>query len=230
MRLFATDTTWLAGSGAVGTATKVGNQYRITGYWQYASGAQNATAFTMNCALQENGTPLKNPDGTPTIVSVVLMKDEITVHATWNAMGLVASGTHAFEAKDVLVSEDRLFYTHKPVIAQPLYQYPFLQMAEVVLASTVCGMGFHFLDLCDKAITGKASAEKGTYEKYENIAIAYNKLFDKFLALRQKMHYALDVSWQQCMDNKPIKPAALFKVSSTANACTNMLREVVSAL
>ncbi len=94
------------GSGGVfGTAEKTGNHYKISGKWKYATGAPYLTHFTLNAAIWENGTELKNPDGTPLIRSFIIPAGNVTVIEDWNSMGLKATVTHSFEVKEEVITE-----------------------------------------------------------------------------------------------------------------------------
>src|SRR4051812_18359259 len=89
----------IAGSGAVGVATKEPMGFRINGSWKYASGSVHATAFTVNCMDPE----------TQQVSSFFLLPGEVTVHPTWNSMGMVATASNSFEVKDRLVGPERQF-------------------------------------------------------------------------------------------------------------------------
>jgi alkylation response protein AidB-like acyl-CoA dehydrogenase len=127
----------IAGSGAVGTANAVPGGFRINGSWKYASGSLHATAFTVNCSV--NGE----------VNSFFLLPGEITVHRTWNSMGMIATGSNSFEAKDQHAGPERRFII-KPenaVLKDAIYQYPFLQLAETTLAMNLSGMALRFIEL-----------------------------------------------------------------------------------
>lgn len=129
----------IAGSGAVGTAHKEPTGFRINGSWKYASGSLHATAFTVNCMIAE----------TKEVSSFFLLPHEVTVHRTWNSMGMIATGSHSFEVKDQLVGPERQFIIspERAVLKEPVYQYPFLQFAETTLAVNLSGMALRFIEL-----------------------------------------------------------------------------------
>ena len=128
-----------AGSGAVGTADKEPDGFRINGSWKYASGSLHATAFTVNCAI----------NGTDEIRSFFLLPNEVIVKHTWNAMGMVATGSHSFEAKDQHIGTERQFIItpDHATLNDDIYQYPFLQLAEATLAANISGMALRFAEL-----------------------------------------------------------------------------------
>ena len=131
----------LAGSGAVGTASKEPTGFRINGSWKYASGSLHATMFTVNCMDPE----------TKQVTSFFLLPHEVTVHRTWNSMGMIATGSHSFEVKDQLVKPERQFIIdlEHAVFKDPVYQYPFLPLAEITLTVNLSGMALRFIELSE---------------------------------------------------------------------------------
>lgn len=216
---------FLAGSGSVtGTAEKTGNQYTITGKWPYASGANEATAFTANCIVTEKGKPVKDDNGKHKIISVVLLKAEVTVSNDWNAMGMIATASHSFEVKDLKIGEDRTFdMSAKPVVSGSLYYYPFQQLSEATLTINMCGMAIHFMDLFKTMMT-----EEGIGN--ESIMNTYESMLQKFQNARQKLYYAIDMSWQVCAANKEISQSVLYKVSVASSTCMEIIRNSVNTL
>src|SRR5688572_19738660 len=157
-KIFLEKNVCFAGSGAVmGTATQRNGNYIINGYWKYATGSPMATVFTINCQVIENGSPLHDETGAPMVRSFILKKDEVQIHRTWNAMGMIATGSHAFEIRDLVVPSNRAFNIHPrfAVEKDTIFQYPFLQLAETTLAVNISGMAIRFLDLCQQIISDR---------------------------------------------------------------------------
>ena len=133
----------IAGSGkAAGTAKRVGDGYEITGYWDHATGANYATAFTANCIVEAEGEQVIQP--------FLFLRDEVTIHQNWNSMGMIATGSHSFEVSRLYVKSNRGFHIggEYAKLPHPDYQYPFLAFAETTLAVNMSGMAMCFLDLC----------------------------------------------------------------------------------
>ena len=79
--LFNNRTLCIAGSGkSSGIARIIDGGYEVTGYWDYATGASHATAFTANCMIESNGNILKNEDGTTFVQPFLFFKDEVRIH------------------------------------------------------------------------------------------------------------------------------------------------------
>ena len=172
----------IAGSGApAGEAVPVPGGYRISGKWDYASGAMHARAFTANCAVVSDG-------GQREIRPFLFRPEEVTVHPTWNTIGLVATGSHSFEVRDVVIPADRCFAI-EPSQAKdgdPVYRYPFLQLAEATLTANLSGMGMHYLDCC-----GELFRQRDRMAATVKLEEASGILDD----LRIQFYQALDESW-----------------------------------
>ncbi len=150
--IVADDRVCFAGSGApTGLARITEKGYEVSGYWKYASGSIHATVFTANCVLTKEGVPLRNEDGTTVVRAFLFKRDEVTLHLRWEGMGMIATGSHDFEVRPIVLDPDRCFIIDPghAVMKQALYQFPFLPMAEATLAANLSGMGVRFMDLCE---------------------------------------------------------------------------------
>ena len=169
----------LAGSGtASGRAEEVDGGYRVEGRWAYASGAVHATAFTANCVLYKDGVPQVEGAGDPLVRPFLFLPEEVTVHFDWNAVGLVATGSHGFSVRELFVPAERVFVIAPEAAADddPLYRYPFLPLAEATLAANTSGLAQHFLDCCAEWGLGGAELEAGRLELAERRTVFYREL------------------------------------------------------
>ncbi len=223
--IMSSDKACIAGSGDnSGTAELKGGKYTINGKWAYASGAGEATAFTVNCKVVEGGK-------TTGTISVVLMKDEVTVNDDWNGMGMAATNSCSFEVKGVTVGEDRIFRINdNPTAPNAIYAYPFLQLAEATLAANLCGMAYHFMDLCKTVIEEKDESTSEARDYKDSLIDSYNTLSKKLHNQRQKLYYAVDMSWQLCSANKNVSQSVLYKVTSAAAVSVTVIRDCVNFL
>jgi alkylation response protein AidB-like acyl-CoA dehydrogenase len=159
--LFSDRQVCFAGSGrAAGTARVMASGYEVTGRWSYASGAPHATAFTANCLIEKDGAILQNEDGSPMVRAFIFLKDEVTVQEDWKAMGMIATASHSFEVIRQSVPADRCFTidSDHAFLSQPVYRYPFLQLAETTLAVNSSGMAVRFMDLCEEVFARRSAS------------------------------------------------------------------------
>jgi indole-3-acetate monooxygenase len=168
----------LAGSGtASGRADLVHGGYRVSGRWAYASGAAHATAFTANCVIYEDGLPIMDGAG-PLVRPFLFLREEVAVDQDWNAVGLVATGSHGFVVKDLVVPAGRAFRIAAEAAFDddPLYRYPFMPLAEATLAANSSGMARHFLDCCAEMGVGGPDLEAASLALEERRMIFYREL------------------------------------------------------
>jgi alkylation response protein AidB-like acyl-CoA dehydrogenase len=222
-----------AGSGAVGgTAQLSDGGYVLNGSWKYASGANHATIFTANCIMQDaKGNNLIDEEGLPLIKSFILRQDQVTILPGWSYVGLVATGSHAFEANNILVPFNRTFEINKDIqVPTEGFDYPFLQLAETTLAVNSAGMAAHFIDLIADTFASRSGQNRYT--------IAQVTYFHSLLArCRSELQHAriyfydqFDLSWSELMSNGKIADLKLKEVSNSSRKLAHTSRRVCDEL
>ncbi|GAB6899233.1 acyl-CoA dehydrogenase family protein [Kineosporia succinea] len=88
----------MAGVGSPrGEARAVEGGYRVTGRWSLASGCLHATWIVGGAHTAEG------------FRCFLMRAGEVTIHRTWDALGLRGTGSHDFSASDVFVPTERVF-------------------------------------------------------------------------------------------------------------------------
>lgn len=225
--LFHDENMCIAGSGAVsGTAHITKTGFIIEGRWKYASGAPHATAFTMNCFIQENNKPLTNPDGTPQIFSFILKRDEVVIHDTWNSMGMIATGSHTFEVKGVSVPSNRRFridpgYT---VLDNVIFKFPFLQLAETTLAANISGMTMRFIELARAILSERGiHNSKALLQQIVRSEIQLNHH-------RQLFFDHVETSWETFSAESQLPNTILSQISNLSQSLVRESRSIMNIL
>lgn len=219
----------IAGSGAAtGTAEISGEGYIINGSWKYASGVQHATHITVNCVITENNLAVLKPDGTELILPFILKRADITLLPGWKYMGMIATGSDAYEITGVYVDKTHCFKidAEAAVIDAQLYRYPFMQLAEATLAANLAGMAVHFADLCTSAFANKATNLRRV--SAANVATMMDALETQTALLdqiRAAFFDTVNASWQQPGDDNLLQ-----QVSRTSRVLAKTARECVDAL
>jgi len=225
--IFNTHNVCLAGSGAAsGTAEQTQDGYVLNGAWNYASGAHHATHFTANCIITQNGKQLLDEAGEPIILPFIVDKKNVSLLPTWEYMGMVATGSHSFEMKDVHVPANRRFKIdaqHVKVTGK-LYQYPFMQLAEATLAVNLSGMAMHFIDLFREVFKERQHHPRITSSQKELVSHTLLKKTQELNEARSALFWAVDVSWEETTD------ANLKDVSRTSRVLAANVREAVAEL
>jgi indole-3-acetate monooxygenase len=220
--IFNNDSVCIAGSGAAtGSAELVGGQYKIKGTWKYASGILYATALTVNCMIIEDGKQPRNADGTPIIASFILSREQIKLIESWNAMGMIATASHSFEVKDVIVPIDRCFIIspEKAILKDPIFQYPFLQLAESTLAVNISGMVVRFIECAETIFNDKLLSKR----QIEEALLRLNNS-------RMRFFSAIDSSWKALVDTSAVSNEIQSQVSSESHNLVTVAMSVVNSL
>ncbi|MGI4749079.1 MAG: acyl-CoA dehydrogenase [Janthinobacterium lividum] len=231
--IFADPKVCLAGSGASnGTATISGNGFVLNGSWKYASGAQHATHFTANCVVKEAQEIILGDDGQPLVLSFVIDKKNVKLITAWKYTGMMGTGSDAFEINNLKVTADRSFKINPDfaLVEQPLYRYPFRQLAEATLAANLSGMAIHFMDLAEVIFQEKIGLNKLSINQKTVLRNTFRNLETEFNWLRQEFYFALNKSWFLLDDEKSMLKEALQQVSKTSRLLAKKSRETVDEL
>ncbi len=117
-----------------GEAVRQGDDYHVSGHWQWGSGSNNADYFIGGCIVKE-----ENEKTTQRIL--VFRADQIALRDTWHVMGLKGSASH-----DVAVTQTRVKVAHSFSIAtdaphsnSPLYRISFFGILASGIAA--CALG-----------------------------------------------------------------------------------------
>jgi alkylation response protein AidB-like acyl-CoA dehydrogenase len=134
-RLFAPDSeNRFSGQGTpTGMLKKVEGGYRLNGRWSYASGIHHAT-FTHSAALLDDGSgnPAKDEQGDVIVLCAHAPVGEHELIGNWDVLGLNATGSIDYAAKDIFIPDDMVF----PILtAQPHRQKEFFSLGVVGLAA-----------------------------------------------------------------------------------------------
>lgn len=231
--IFSDPKACFAGSGAVGgKAQETLNGYLITGFWKYASGALHATIFTANCVIIDaNGFPILDEEGKEIIKSFILKKEEVKIVSEWSYFGLVATGSHAFEVNDLEVLPNRSFEINESIeLENPIFQYPFLQLAETTLTVNNSGMAIHFIELVEEYFYKRSGLKRYSEEQIQFFENELSILKNKFYSIREEFFAAADESWQQLVTRQKIEEELLNKVSNLSRKLSHTARKTVDTL
>lgn len=161
-KLFIQPEICIAGSGALsGKAEKIDGGYIVNGSWKYASGASHSSFFSISCILTQNGEPLKDKKRGFKTRSFIIPKHQAIIFRLWNSYVLKATASYDFKVEDVLVPDYLSFSLAEPPMFADgsLYKFPFLQLAEALLAITMSGMAIHFIDLLEALVKEKLQTD-----------------------------------------------------------------------
>ncbi|MCZ7497325.1 acyl-CoA dehydrogenase [Agrobacterium tumefaciens] len=116
-----------------GMLKKVDGGYLLNGKWAYGSGIHHAT-FTHSAALLDdgNGQPAKDENGDVIVLCAHAPVGDHELLGNWDVIGLQATGSIDYAAKDVFIPEDMVF----PILtAEPQRMKEFFSLGVVGLAA-----------------------------------------------------------------------------------------------
>jgi len=231
--VLSNDKVCFAGSGAAtGIASRTSGGYIINGQWKYASGSLHATVFTANCVLQKDGATEHNKDGSPRVAAFLFHKEEVILHALWKSMGMIATGSHSFAVNQLVVPENRRFTVDgkHALLKDPVYQYPFMQLAETTLSVNLSGLAVRFMDLCDALFSERIKHQDGSGSTrrvpHERLAAA-RVAMDQY---RHDFYSAVETSWDICRRGDVIPRGILNQTSKKSYALAQGALRLVDEL
>lgn len=148
--IYGTDPYVITG-GAVaptGKAIRVDGGYRVTGRWQWGSGAQNCQWICGGALLMEGDKPRRFDSGEPEIHLMVFAASQVEILDTWNPSGLRGTGSHDFQVHEAFVPEGRstILGVTRPHIQTPLYRFPFFGLMAVSVCAVALGIARRAID------------------------------------------------------------------------------------
>ncbi|MBB5610931.1 MULTISPECIES: acyl-CoA dehydrogenase [unclassified Janthinobacterium] len=224
----------LGGSGAPsGFADEDGDGYRISGRWDYASGAPMATHFTLNAVLRVDGQPVLDEHGAPRIRAFLVPAAQVQLIASWNSIGMRASASHSYRIDDAWVSKEHGFTIDAASACAdgPLYRYPFYSLAYVTLAANVAGMASHFMQLAQECIRHRRHAGKDLpLIEVPEVAALLRAKHHAFDTVRARFYAALDTSWAKVASGMELSASDMAEVQDTSLDLTAVARAAVNQL
>ncbi|HEY1152007.1 MAG TPA: acyl-CoA dehydrogenase [Pseudoduganella sp.] len=224
----------LAGSGApTGHAEREGDGYRITGRWDYASGAPMATHFTLNAVLRENGKPLRDEQGAPRIRAFVVPAAQVSVIPTWHSIGMRASASHSYSIQGQRVAATHAFTidASHATAPGPLYRFPFYPLAYITLAANLAGMARHFIALAQDAISRRKHAMSGLplVERPE-VERLLREADEGLVAARAEAYARLDAVWAHVAAGREAPAGEITALQDASLAMVAAARHAVDGL
>jgi indole-3-acetate monooxygenase len=225
--LFAPRAAVVAGSGAPGgIAERVAGGFRVSGRWRYASGAHYATVFTASCRITQGGKPV--PHVTTALIRAMSFRPaDVTIHDTWDASGLRATGSHDMAVSNVFVPAAATFsvFVDQPREAGPLYRLPFEILTELPVSAVALGAAQRAVDEFESLACHKP-AHGGTapLEQSATVRDAISSARARIGASRLSLYAQADSVWEAAQAGG--RPDPHVGTQLTVNA----VRELVAAV
>jgi alkylation response protein AidB-like acyl-CoA dehydrogenase len=169
-----------AGQAApTGKAERVGDSYRISGSFSFGSGLPNAAWVVGGYILHEDGVPVLNAHGLPTMLIAFAPRAKVELLGNWEVLGLRGTGSYDFRVEEQLVHRDFAFEVGN---------------AEAQRGGALYRMGFNALPALCHSSFGVGCAQRAidewtalaqTKRRANGKLVAETETFQKDLALSQ---------------------------------------------
>lgn len=224
----------LAGSGApTGFAEREGDGFRITGRWDYASGAPMATHFTLNAVLRENGQPLRDENGAPRISAFAVPAAQVSIVPTWHSVGLRATASHSYSIQGQWVPSSHGFVIDAAhaTAPGPLYQFPFYPLAYITLAANLAGMARHFVGLARDSIARRKHTMSGQpLVQRPEVERLLHDAQTQLVQARDHAYALLDRAWARVAAGEEVPQAEIESLQDASLSLVAASRSAVDGL
>lgn len=208
----------------MGKAMAEGENYRVTGRWQWGSGSANCTWLCGGCTVWENGEMKRLASGAPDTRMMVFPASEATLHDTWHVMGLKGTGSGDIEVKDILVPRGRSvsLVADKPREAGALFKFPAFGLLALGVSAVALGNARGALDAFHALATVKKSqGSSKTLSERQTMQADFARCEAAWRAARAYLFAEIDRVWTiaQGEGDIPMEARADLRL-----ACTHMTR------
>lgn len=208
----------------MGKAVVDGDDYIVSGRWQWGSGSANCTWLCGGSMVFEDGELRKLPSGRPDARMMVFPAEQAKLIDTWHVMGLKGTGSGDIAVDNIRVPKGRSvsLVADKPHADGALYKFPAFGLLSLGVAATAMGNAKGALQaFADLAGAKKNQGSAKTLSERATIQSEMAKLTAAFRAARAYLHDEIELTWEvaQNSDDIPVERRAALRM-----ACTHMVR------
>lgn len=208
----------------MGKAIVDGDDYIVSGRWQWGSGSANCTWLCGGSMVFEDGELRTLPSGRPDARMMIFPAEEVELLDTWRVMGLKGTGSGDIEVKDLRVPKARSvsLVADRPTIDGALYKFPAFGLLSLGVAATAMGNAKGALQsFIDLASVKKNQGSRKTLGERNIIQAEGAQMMASFRAARAYLHDEIEKTWDvaQNSDDIPVERRAALRM-----ACTHMVR------
>jgi alkylation response protein AidB-like acyl-CoA dehydrogenase len=104
----------------IGRAVAVDGGFDVSGRWPFASGSSHATWFAAECKIYDGDALRRDADGNERTKMLFVPVAEVTVHDTWDTLGLRGTASNDFSIEHAFVPETRGFQV---LVDPPMHEW-----------------------------------------------------------------------------------------------------------
>ncbi|MDO9222395.1 MAG: acyl-CoA dehydrogenase family protein [Caulobacter sp.] len=182
----------------MGRAVEDGDDWIVTGRWQWGSGSQNAGWIAGGAVLMGPDGPRLDEDGRPLHRMMIFPAAEVELIDTWRTSGLCGTGSLDFQVKDLRVPKARsVALQSDPVtVDTPLARFPiFCTLALGVAAVALGNARGALLAAGGAAQTKKAAGSQRAMAERNVVQADYARAVAKLSAARAHYFETIGALW-----------------------------------
>lgn len=208
----------------MGRAYDEGDNYRVTGRWQWGSGSANCNWLCGGCIVFRGEEMVRLPSGAPDNRMMVFPAGDAELIDTWHTMGLKGTGSGDIAVSDILVPKGRSvsLVADRPRESGALYAFPAFGLLALGVAAAASGNARAALsEFRDLALAKKNQGSAKTLSERAVIQSEYARLDACLTAARAYLLHEIDRSWDAARAGGaiPLETRADLRL-----ACTHMVR------
>ena len=208
----------------MGKAVVDGDDYILSGRWQWGSGSANCTWLCGGAIIFEDGQMQMLPSGRPDARMMVFPAGDAQLLDTWHTMGLKGTGSGDIEVENIRVPKARSvsLVTDTPQVEGALYAFPAFGLLSLGVAAAAMGNAKGALNaFLDLGRVKKNQGSRKTLGERAVIQAETAQLMAQFRAARAYLMDEIDQTWDvaQVSGEIPVERRAALRM-----ACTHMVR------
>lgn len=209
----------------MGKAEIDGDDYVVTGRWQWGSGTANCDWICGGCFVFEDGER-KLVEGTqiPETRMMYFPRKDVKLIDTWQVSGLKGTGSGDFAVDNLRISRSSSvsLVTDRPRIKSPLYKFPPFGLLAIGTCAVMMGNARGALNaFLDLAASKKNQGSRRTLSERQVVQAETAKAEAAWRSARSYLYDELDKTWEVANSDGsiPLETRADLRL-----ACTNMTR------
>lgn len=204
----------------MGRAVRDGDDYVLSGRWQWASGSANCDWLLAGAIVFENGAPAKLPNGLVDDRKLIFPASQATLNDTWHVTGLCGTGSGEMVVSEIRVPADHAtsYLESGPRATGALYSFPVFGLLALGIAAVALGNARSAIDDLIALAGGKQPqgsrrtlAERGSAQTALAMAEA------DLRSARAFFYEAVEEAWQsaQVTGQVDVRHRALLRLAAT---------------
>ncbi|MGB0261860.1 MAG: acyl-CoA dehydrogenase family protein [Henriciella sp.] len=208
----------------MGKAVSDGDDYIVSGQWQWASGSANCEWLCAGAIIYDGDEMRLLPSGRPDTRMMIFPRAQAELIDSWHVMGLQGTGSGDFRLDGISVPKARTvsLVTDHPRQSGGLYAFPPFGLLSLGVAAVAMGNAAGALsDFRDLASAKKSQGSSKTLSERANVQAEMARLTAQYRAARAYLESEVAATWNVAEANGdiPVERRAALRM-----ACTHMVR------